>query len=177
MKHFRVFFIAIAIVAIFLTGSGTAFAQAMHGKWFELKVSAKGYEVDMAEDVYKLSGKTTAYMHMDWDTNHYDYYIFSETSPGVWQQTDDGTFSLTISTEDYIFLSDDCTIAWPDGTSYHFYFTALIRVKLDKLGALSSASLATLGAAVDTSSSGVDTYGGATVKGKVIDSGKLPFDL
>ncbi len=65
-----------ALAMLFLAASPQASAQSMDDTWIELKISAKGYTVNAAGDVVtKAKFKAMAYMHLVWDTDHYDYEV------------------------------------------------------------------------------------------------------
>lgn len=181
MKAARIFLYGITLAAIVLLQAGPASAQRLDGAWFKLKVSAKGYSVGPGEVISRAGFKATAYLLLELDAGNgnYDCRLYCETAPGTWAaQVLDGFIDPEFCTEDYIFMPDsDVTVYAPDGSYVHMYFTALIRSKVDKLDELCGAAFSVLGAEVDDgeTAEGDTIYGGAKVKGKVVDESKVPF--
>jgi hypothetical protein len=181
MKRIRILLCSIVLTVCVLALGQTAFAQRLDETWFKLNVSAKGFSVGPDEVISKTSFKATAYLSLEWDegNSHYDCTLVCETSPGMWaSQALDGFIDPEFCTEDYIFLPDsDWTVYAPDGSSIHFYFTALVRSKVNTSNELTGATFFTLGAEVNSGETkdGHPVYGGAKVKGKLIDEEKLPF--
>ncbi len=172
MKKIGMFLGTITLAALLL-GASNASAQVLDNTWFKLSISAKGYEVGMDDAVTKGSIKATAYLLVQWNgSDRYNYYFYSETSPGTWTEKNVGYFSATPSGEVYFFLSDkELTINTPDGKELNAYITGLIKVKLDDLGNLKSATFQSLGIEVYDGSTpdGATIYGGATIKGKICE--------
>jgi len=111
---------------------------------------------------------------------HYDCIRYNETGTGIWTSSGvlDNYIDPEFCTEEYIFMPHLYMAAQkPDGTILGLYITGSIITKLDKLGELSRATFASMGAEVPigTASDGAMIYGGAKVKGKLIDEEKLPF--
>jgi len=171
---------AFLAMALFLAGGSSVSAQALDGQWFKLKISVKGYSVGFGEVISKARLKATAYLLMTWNSGmgYYDPIVFCETSPGVWSDQLRDPIYRNFCTEEYIFISDHSwEIYMPDGASFIYYFTGMIKSKFAAPGVVRNAMFSTLGADVysGTTAEGDDLYGGATVKGKTIDPGKLPF--
>ena len=182
MKKIRLIFSAIVLAAVVLAGSGLAFAQVLEGAWFKLSVSVKGYTVGAGEVISKASFKANSYLYLMWDggSRHYDCIRYNETGPGIWTSSGvmNGYIDPEFCTEEYIFMPHVYMAAQkPDSTLLGFYITGLITTKLDKFSELKSATFSSLGAEVPigTAPDGAAIYGGAKVKGKLIDEEKLPF--
>jgi len=173
MKKISMLLGSIAL-AVLLLGASNASAQVLNDTWFKLNVSAKGYAVGMDDSVGKVSFKATVYMLVQYNgSDRYNYYFYSETSPGTFQETRNGNFSSTPSGEVYFFLSDKELLARAsDGAEAIAYITGMIKVKLDAEGGLASATFQSLGAEVyDGETPDGDTvYGGLTVKGKICEA-------
>ena len=130
----------------------------------------------------------------------YDVIMFYEQSPGNWQQVSlgdeggggpvlDTQIILTGENERFMqpavlrFLDNDSTVSPFEGggslVGFDGYWSAEFKVKLDKEGALKSASIKSLGGTVVEGGveDGRDYGGGFTVKGKLIPPSKLPFKL
>jgi len=184
MKKIVMLWVTVSVLAgaVLLAGVSTASAQALDDVWFVLRVSAKGYCVGHDELIRKTNFRTTAYLHMLWNAigDRYEYEVYSESLPGIWESTADGPIDLTISTEDYIFIPGHIwEIRAPGGKYISFYNTALIRAGFDRAGIVRKAVFTTLGAEVHRGMTPdcAEIFGGATVKGKLIAPEKLPGPL
>ena len=160
----------VCIALIALLTAPAAFGQALDGKWFELKVTFKGYTF-VAEGLDKVSGSVTNYMRLAWDPNTSTYGFSIYASDGTLiPQGDTPTFSPDIL-EDYETAIDVNMLFAQDDTNYIWtWHTSLIAIKRSK-GAFKSATFTSLGCEVDDGEIGGETaFGGCTIKGKTIES-------
>jgi len=167
MKKISMVVAGLAFVAVLFTGVSSVFAEALI---FELKVSAKGYGVDV-DDEAKLSVKTTVYGIFQGK----DFYLACQGSKG-WSVT--GPFPVNlVEVGDFVYYIPDLKVdvCTPSGALLEISLTARIQGKKD----WRSARFSALGAHVvgGQTSGGWDVYGGAQVKGKMIDIEKLPQDV
>jgi hypothetical protein len=170
MQQIRVLLATVVCAIFLLAGASAVSAQVLHGSWFELRVSAKGYTVGLDESVSKTKLKATAYLYVVWNGSGYNWVQFRETAAGMWSSIQSGSFVLVRSEEDYVFMLDDFWVArTPDGADIPFHFTGVFRTKVDKTGALRSARFETLSAQFfeGEATDGAAIYGGVTVKGKL----------
>jgi hypothetical protein len=184
MNKTKAIFASIVLAAVVLSGSASASAQLLDGAWFKLNVSIKGYSISNAACgvASKANFKTIVYLMLEWDaaSDNYDCTRYCESSPGVWSGLFiDGFVDPALCTEEYVFLDQAyLPIRTPDNTILAVYLTAVIKSKLDKFSGLASATFTALGAEVPLGAAPnvSHIYAGAKVRGKTIDSLKLPFD-
>jgi Phr family secreted Rap phosphatase inhibitor len=166
MKKISMVVAGLAFVAVLFTGVSSVFAEALI---LELKVSAKGYGVDV-DDEAKLSVKTIVYAIFQGS----EFYFACQGSKG-WNVTGPLPVSL-VEVGDLVYYIPDLEVdvCTPD-TLLEISLTARIQGKKD----WTSAKFSALGAHVvgGQTSGGWDVYGGAQVKGKMIDFEKLPQDV
>jgi hypothetical protein len=164
----------VCIALIALLTAPAAFGQALHEKWFELKVNFKGYAF-VPEGLDKVSGSVTNYMRLSWNSGEQTYTFSIYTADGTpIPQGDTATFSPDIL-EDYETAIDvDMMFARDESNYIWTWHTSLITIKKSK-GAFKSATFNSLGCEVDDGEIDGDTaFGGCTIKGKTIESPPFP---
>jgi len=180
---------AVLATGLLLSAVAPVRAQVLDDVWLQIKASGKGFVVDDGTgEAIKASAKSTVYMHLIYATptdggdggppgQNYDYEVWGETTPGVWEVFDGGSF-FAFGTNEHLFISD-VEFYYPVGEIDAFggYQTAEFKNKLDDKGGLKKCSYKTLGAeliegTVDGAGTGV---GGYKATGKSIDPSKLPF--
>ena len=174
-------------------------AQALDGTWFKVTLNLRGGAGDGSE-LSNAKAKVLAYVFMQPSapadgglaTQGYQGAVWSEVTPGAWSQVSIMEFT-TLGADEAGMVgptsgADDAgveivaalTSTGGDGpvdfVSVHF--TARLKIKLDKEGALKKASFKSFGAVLPEGFDG-STYlfGGGTVKGQSIDPSKLPFSI
>jgi len=181
MKQIKIFFLGIAFVAVFLTGNTTVSAQVLDDAWFQLSISTKGSAVDTDDGsvISKVSLKTTAYMHLIWNTDEYLLHVHSENGPGDWVQSTATTLEVLTSTEDNVFMpaENQWTIWSPDGSRINYLVSGHFQNKMDSFGGLSKTKLKILSAVIvdNLNSENEQLFGAIKMKAKMINEDALPF--
>lgn len=176
-------------------------AQALDGLWFKVTASVKGGGASPDGSLFKIKGKVVAYMFVQMDdpepeggvsTTQYSGSIYSETTPGVWEQVSGTTF-ITLGDDEQAMVGptlgvDDDGVDLPMALTVddaegvmdfiRVTFTASTKINTDKEGNTTKASFKSFGAVVPEGfSEGETLFGGAKVSGKSIDPSKLPFSV
>jgi hypothetical protein len=169
MKKTACMTVCVALIALFT--APVAFGQALDGKWFQLKVSFKGYAFEDST-LDKVSGSTTNYMRLDWTGSAYQCFIYTSDGSEIIQDS-----GFTPDSLEYYETAIDVDMTFgQDDTNYiNAYHTSLINIKRDKQGAFKSATFTSLGCEVyDGEMNGATAFGGCTIKGKTIESPPFP---
>lgn len=159
----------VCLVLIALFTAPVAFGQALGGKWFELKVSFKGYAF-APNGLDKVSGSTTNYLHLSWNGSAYEYSIYALDGTQIPQHSPETSFVPDIL--EYYETARDVgmTFARDEMNYIDVWQTAIITIKKSK-DAFKSATFTSLGCEVeDGEMEGETAFGGCTIKGKMIDS-------
>jgi hypothetical protein len=175
MKRFS-YLVVFVVILVFLTAP-VAFGQALDGKWFQLKISFKGYAFGGPSGLDKISGSTTNYLNLVWNpgTSSYDYTIYTSDGTPL-TQSQDTAFSPDILEYAETVRDVGMTFGRDDTNYIDAYHTSLIKIKRDSQGALKSATFTSLGCEVyDGEAEGNTAFGGCTIKGKTIVA--PPFSL
>jgi len=163
----------ICIAFLVLFTAPVAFGQALHDQWFRLKIGISGIMVDGNDVVTPLTCGCENYMHLVWDTDHYIYRLFDHAGAEIlapWNTT-----FTTIGVDENLAVKVETRFA-RDSNHIDTYNTSYIQIKKDSHGVFKKATFTGMGCEVhDGLINGQQFYGGCTIKGKTIDSSKLPF--
>jgi hypothetical protein len=193
---------AFVFVALLFTAllAPSSHGQRLDDTWFKLTVNVNGIAVTSSSDVAKAKGKFVAYMDVreslvgapeGFTGFIYDFTIWSEVLDDVWVPFSIGSF-FTVGPDELAMIGpgpgpDNVGVrmifglpgAGAEGGGDNLTVDAImsLKIKTDKQGALKGANLKSLGAVVPEGiSEGELLFGGAKIKGKLLDVSKLPFD-
>jgi len=177
---FRTIKLMLAFLLAFALYAASASAQALDDFWFKVTASSTGYTIDSNTGfIKKASIKTTAYMHLVWDNvnSEYDFEIYTNVGTAAspnWQSTYDDSFSTEGANE---AIATDAYFEFNLASNYFGgYATCLITLKKNGAGAVTGATINSLGGeTVDAQIGGNDFRGGLTIRSSKVAEAKLPF--
>ena len=170
------------LAALALATEVGAFGE-MDGVWFKTRFQGKGFDLEPTGLGGKTSVKGTCYVHLMYanpdpnDPGSYDTRVVCETAPGSWETV---SGFVTAESPDLGLIAEDRNLAFTTAAGLRAlgYGVFVVRPKLDKSGALKSASFESLGAEMLSGSRLSDpntpALGGYRVKGKTVPLEKLP---
>jgi len=179
MKQIKMLALAVGCIALLCSVASTAAAQApLDNTWFQIDASIKAELLTPANgSVTKENLKRTAYLFVAENGGGYGWWLFSETSLGVWNSISSGSIPSLFITDAGIF-TQLCTwqIATPGPTQVVLYLHGKFTPNLNKDGSLKKAGFSVLGATIINtfSPAGEIIFGTAKIKAKMIDEADLP---
>jgi len=166
------------LVALGLFLVAPARAQVLDGTWFKLKISSKGWVIDVSNGEGKATSvQQTAYMSLLPTGIGYTAQIYTEVSPGNWVGGP-GIELGTTGVGELFVVNQHVTIAGKDGQSLDASITLRLSFKFDGNGALKKATLKTIAGELSGSSTldGTNIYiGSIKLSGKTVEPMSLPF--
>ena len=166
------------LIALVLILVAPARAQVLDGTWFKLKISVKGWVIDVSTGKAKpTTQQQTAYMSLLPVGIGYMAQIYSEISPGNWVGGPGIELGTTGAGELFV-VNQHMTIPGPGGQSLDASTTLRLIFKFDKDGALKKATIKTLAGELSGSSTLDGTnllIGSIKLTGKTVEPMSLPF--
>ena len=171
--------------------------MTLHDLWFKTIVSAQGYSIESGSLVpHKFQSKNTAYIHLAYEVattatpadglslpgTAYTYEIWTDVVSGplyLYKQTSEGAGTFEGTDGRYFFAPSMFCEFHPNlAARYTSELTLMIKVARDKSGAVTGATLRSLGGQIREGTTHIDedtVRGGISIKGKTVKAGKLPF--
>jgi hypothetical protein len=166
------------LVALALLLVVPARAQVLDGTWFKLKISSKGWAIDVETGKGNTAGvQQTAYMSLLPTGIGYTAQIYTEQSPGNWVGGPGIALGTTGAGELFV-VNQKVSIPGPGGQSLDASITLRLSFKFDAQDALKKATIKTVAGELSGSSTldGTNIYiGSIKLSGKMVDVTSLPF--
>jgi len=180
MKKIACMAMCVALLFVFTTPS--AFAQSLGSQWFQVNVKGKGFIFHELTEEYSASTFNVAgYLHIYWNTVElmYNTEVWTTYNGPNWDITHYGAWDLYGANEDFlspgiIGINDNT------GNSWRIGFIANLKLKKDSSGNIKGITFTDSGCIVEdsryTNDSNLRFSGGCKIKGKKVDTSKLPFN-
>jgi|KBSSwiStaDraftv2_1062776.scaffolds.fasta_scaffold71068_2 hypothetical protein len=166
------------LVALSLLLAAPARSQVLSGTWFKLKISAKGWVIDVETGTAKAASyQQTAYMSLLPVGIGYTAQIYTEMSPGNWVGGP-GIELGTTGVGELFVVNQHMTIDGAGGASLDLSTTLRLIFKFDDSGVLKKATIKTLAGELSGSSTldGTNLFiGSVKLSGKTVEPTSLPF--